>query len=593
MHRQPPRIATRTAVDIEKQIIMELFPVISKEGEQEKAEGSLDAIIKIFSHYCQHIIDRQNKSLDKNFLAYLNLLGASLRPAQPARVYLTFTMAKGANVEALIPKGTQVAAQLTSGRRDMVVYETEADFVTTSLELLDKPPFVLQGDTLKLCFKVLQNGKEIKRSLITLYFSIDSQQKAIDSEQKAKASGSLPLWQYSISENSWSDLAVKDETNGFNCSGFLRFIPPDDLSQTDKVFYIRVPMTKNVIDRIGAIDLNTTRAIQAISVRNEVLGSSDGSEKQIFYTARQPILAEHDRPRLEVRDPSQAIEADHWISWEEKPDFYTSGPHDRHYVINHVKGEIHFGDGHHGMIPPLGKKNIRMAYYQSGGGVAGNQPIGTIVNLITTIPYVKSVINNSPATGGADQESLPALMERVPRSLRHQRRAVTLEDYEDLAKEASTEVARAKCTQKAPGSLSLMIVPRLADQEPKPAPELKALISAYLTSYSDPCVSLDITESEYVKVVVSAVITVVPSVESSRIEQTIAMRIATFLHPLTGGFDGLGWEFNRIPYLSDLYRLLETMTEVDHVESLKIVKPCASTPDLFLISSGDHSVQIK
>jgi predicted phage baseplate assembly protein len=293
-----------------------------------------------------------------------------------------------------------------------------------------------------------------------------------------------------------------------------------------------------------------------------------------------------------VRDPAQAIEEDHWISWEEKPDFYTSGPHDRHYVINHVKVEIHFGDGHHGMIPPLGKKNIRMAYYQSGGGVAGNQPIGSIVNLITTIPYVKSVINNSPATGGADQESLPALMERVPRSLRHQRRAVTLEDYEDLAKEASTEVARAKCIQKAPGSLSLMIVPRLADQEPKPAPELKAQIRAFLTSYSDPCVSLEITESEYINVVVSAVITVVPSLESSRIEQTIAMRIAQFLHPLTGGFNSLGWEFNRIPYLSDFYRLLETMTEVDHVDSLKIEKP-PNPPKLFLISSGDHSVQIK
>jgi len=577
---------------------MELLPVISKEGEQEKAEGSLDAIIKVFSHYCQLIIDRQNKSLDKNFLAYLNLLGASLRPAQPARVYLTFTMAKGANVEALIPKGTQVAAQLTSGRRDMVVYETEADFVTTSLELLDKPPFVLQGDgdTLKLCFKLPQNGKEIKRSLITLYVSIDSEQKGIDSEQKAKASASLPSWQYSISKNSWIDLAVEDETNGFNCSGFLRFIPPDNLSQADKVFYIRVPMARNVIDRIRAIDLNTTRAIQAISVRNEVLGSSDGSEKQIFYTARQPILAEHARPRLEVRDPAQAIEADHWISWEEKPDFYTSGPHDRHYVINHVKGEIHFGDGHHGMIPPLGKKNIRMAYYQSGGGVAGNQPIGSIVNLKTTIPYVKSVINNSPATGGADQESLPALMERVPRTLRHQRRAVTLEDYEDLAKEASTEVARAKCIQKDRGFLSLMIVPNLADQEPKPTPELIDLVHAFLASYSDPSVlPLKITSPDYIRIMVDAEIAVVSSLESSAIKQVIAQRIAKFLHPLTGGFDGLGWEFNRMPYPSDLYRLLETMTEVDHVDSLKINNDTShnADPNLFLISSGDHSIRIK
>ena len=49
------------------------------------------------------------------------------------------------------------------------------------------------------------------------------------------------------------------------------------------------------------------------------------------------------------------------------------------------------------------------------------------------------------AAGGAAAELLAALLEREPRKLRHRGRAVTLEDYEDLAKLASPDVARAKC----------------------------------------------------------------------------------------------------------------------------------------------------
>ena len=585
MYRQPPKINTDTAADIERQLIADLIPGSEVGGVQKNVEGSLNAMIKIFSYYCQLIIDRQNKSLDKNFLAFLNLLGASLKPAQPARVLLTFTMAKGASVDALIPKGTQVAAQITSDRRDMVVYETEADFVATSFEL----SFAFQDDNfLKLYFCLPKNRKELPRSSITLYVVIDSKQESNNPEYLS--------WQYS-SKDGWSDLAVDDETNHFTRSGFLSYIPPADFSQADQGFCIRVIKGKNARYDIRQIHLNTTRAIQAISVRNEVLGSSDGSERQAFNTARHPILAGPNKPRLEVRDPASAPAEEHWISWEEKPDFFTSGPQDRHYVINHVKGEIIFGDGHHGMIPPLGKRNIRLASYQTGGGLAGNQPIGSIVNLKTTIPYVKSVVNYFPATGGTDPETISALKERVPRSLRHQGRAVTLEDYEDLAKEASREVARAKCVQLSPGSVQLTIVPSTADPQPKPTTDLRALIHDFLAKHCDPSATLEITDPVYIKIEVATKVAVIFQAQPSIITKSIEQRIAGFLHPLTGGFDGLGWEFNRKPYRSDLYRVLESVAEVDYVYSLEILEksPRLSNdqPKPFLISSGIHQVTIQ
>ncbi len=64
-------------------------------------------------------------------------------------------------------------------------------------------------------------------------------------------------------------------------------------------------------------------------------------------------------------------------------DFYGSLKCDRHYVLDRLTGEIRFGDGQRGMIPPLGLNNIRLSY-RSGGGTQGNRNSQTVTNLKTT-----------------------------------------------------------------------------------------------------------------------------------------------------------------------------------------------------------------
>jgi len=60
-----------------------------------------------------------------------------------------------------------------------------------------------------------------------------------------------------------------------------------------------------------------------------------------------------------------------WVRWSRVPDFHGSGARDRHYVIDYLTGEIRFGDGLSGMIPPVGSGNIRLARYKNGGGASG------------------------------------------------------------------------------------------------------------------------------------------------------------------------------------------------------------------------------
>jgi hypothetical protein len=67
-----------------------------------------------------------------------------------------------------------------------------------------------------------------------------------------------------------------------------------------------------------------------------------------------------------------------------------------------------------------------------------------------------------------------------------------------------------------------------------------------------------------------------------------------FLHPLTGGQDGSGWDFGRRPQRSDLFALLESLGGVDHVHHLAIelAPPVPGWPDRFLVFSGNHQISV-
>lgn len=132
-----------------------------------------------------------------------------------------------------------------------------------------------------------------------------------------------------------------------------------------------------------------------------------------------------------------------WVRWHPVSDFYTSGPRDRHYVIDAISGELRFGDGKYGLLPSVSQNNVRITY-RTGGGSLGNRAAKTIVQLKSSVPYIDAVTNHEPAAGGADQESLNRVKERGPRRLRHRDRSVTVQDLEDLAQEAHADVVRVR-----------------------------------------------------------------------------------------------------------------------------------------------------
>jgi hypothetical protein len=53
------------------------------------------------------------------------------------------------------------------------------------------------------------------------------------------------------------------------------------------------------------------------------------------------------------------------------------------------------------------------------------------------------------------------------------------------------------------------------------------------------------------------------------------LELAAFLHPLTGGPDGTGWEFGRDVYASEVCQFLERVPGVDYVKSLRLIPNAA------------------
>ena len=361
---------------------------------------------------------------------------------------------------------------------------------------------------------------------------------------------------------------------------------------------------------VSGIHVNATWAQQVQTLSNEVLGSGTGQPKESFFFRQVPVLpgeqvevreldgarAEVELPMLRnalrrqglpedavraVTDPRGGRVREVWVRWEPREHLFFSGPDDRHYVIERGRGRLIFGDGVNGLVPPPGANNIRASRYCSGGGVAGNVAAGAISQLLSGALFVQSVTNPRAADGGADGEDLDRVFARGPQMLRHRRRALSAQDYEWLAREASPGVAAARALpatapngRPAPGWVTLIIVPQSQAPEPQPSLELRDRVHVHLLARAPATIDahrLAVIGPTYLPIGVSALVVPRTMGESGAVESAVLAALARFLHPLTGGPEGRGWPFGRAVYLSDVAALLEGLDGVDHVEDLNLL----------------------
>jgi hypothetical protein len=413
----------------------------------------------------------------------------------------------------------------------------------------------------------------------------------------------LPVlaWEY-WNGKKWALLqSVEDETKNLTRRGLVQFLAPGDIQQRHcfefdaEHYWIRARLisgTYETFPKLKGIYTNTVWAHNVVTIEEEILGSSIGKPDQVFKFSQLPVIGKPELQVLEItiteedkkaiildegKDAVKEIKDDEgnitgfWVRWHEVGHFFSSKPNSRHYVIDHNSGEVTFGSGERGTIPPVGKDNIK-SRYQSGGGVKGNAGAKEITILRTALPFVKSVINPEAADGGGEKEDMDRVRERGPQTLKHLNRAVTYEDFLWLVKAEFPKVAKVKCLpttdpsmQYKPGWVTLIIVPESEEPKPLPTQQLISEIQSFLFERSSTHITIrpqiHLINPGYIKVWVDARVQYTSITEAKTIESRIIKNLNEFFHPLH-------WDFGRNVYISEVYEVIENTDGVDYVDQL-------------------------
>jgi predicted phage baseplate assembly protein len=361
-------------------------------------------------------------------------------------------------------------------------------------------------------------------------------------------------------------------------------------------------------------------AVHAAAVTDESLGACEGVAGVAYPLRHRPALTLEPGETLEVREPG----AEEWIQWQPVDGFARSTSADRHFVLDPVRGEVRFGpairqpDGgwrQFGAVPPAGSA-LRFTRYRYGGGGAGNVAAGALTMLAAPLAGVASVTNPRPAAGGADAESLDSARQRAALELRTRTRAVTAEDIERLALEASPRVARALCSApRASGPVRVHLVPRvvppdrlLTARELTPDEELMRSLADKLEEHRLIGTSIVLLPARLRGVSVAVDVRAAPLADLERVRSDVEHALYTYLNPLIGGsLDGPagGWPAGRGLGQGELFGIVYGISGVQSVNVLRVYETDPRTgeqapqpieshlsiePDE-LIASGKHFVR--
>ncbi len=136
--------------------------------------------------------------------------------------------------------------------------------------------------------------------------------------------------------------------------------------------------------------------------------------------------------------------------WLPERDLLNSGRFARDFVVdvgNDGSATLRFGDGILGAPPARGL----LPTYRVGNGSVGNVGAEAIAHALTRESAITDVRNPLPAVGGSDPEALEGVRLYAPQAFRVQERAVTADDYAQVA-ERHPEIQKAAATLRWTGS---------------------------------------------------------------------------------------------------------------------------------------------
>jgi predicted phage baseplate assembly protein len=293
---------------------------------------------------------------------------------------------------------------------------------------------------------------------------------------------------------------------------------------------------------------NAVDVVQSLRVTGENVGVGTGEPGLVLQLGNAPVLA---------RSLALTVEEDGIPRpWQEVESFDASDARAAHYLLDRALGAVRFGDGLQGRVVPDGA--VVRADYAYGGGLVGNVPSSAIDKLESAPAPIdmRKVTNPRALAGGSETETVDQLRRRVPMSLRHQNRAVTADDFRELATlTPGAAVGRAEVlplyrpkhpsTEKYPGVVTVLVIPAedpAHPRAPEPDRSFREAVCTYLDARRLITTELYVIGPRYVKIGVSIGLQTKPGTGLEQLANWVNLALRQFLAPLPPfGPDGAGW----------------------------------------------------
>src|SRR4051812_24192126 len=128
----PPKLDDRSFHDIVEEAIS-MIPRYSPDWTNHNPSDPGITLIELAAWMTDMLIYRLNQVPDKNYVAFLNLLGVKLRPPRAAKGLVRFTLVEGATKQR-VPHGTQISTPQAT-EEHAVTFETARDIVVSNAKI--------------------------------------------------------------------------------------------------------------------------------------------------------------------------------------------------------------------------------------------------------------------------------------------------------------------------------------------------------------------------------------------------------------------------------------------------------------------------
>ncbi len=423
-------------------------------------------------------------------------------------------------------------------------------------------------------------------------------------------------WEYSADDAmggfKWRHMEVMDLTEDFSHSETVTLIGKKDFKKISlfgrEGYFIRIV---NIDDRysgevdsrpvIKDIKFNAVRISQRETHVPEYFSISRNEENKLCRLTRTNATnivvwvdeigkVNINEQEIFLNSPPDVAQAEYdelgnleklWVRWHPVSSLICAGMQDRVYEVDYSKGEVRFGDGKNGKIPPDQPSDGIKIEYSICNGSEGNVGPHEIKGFVSNLDNINSVDNLSPIMGGVDMETIDRAASRTFSHVSGGNRLVSLSDFENSICFNDRNIYKVRCLSHVDenskpkiGITSIAVLPvdymqgyekfqgikkRIWDFIDEKAPmtlSRSSKVRVFEVGYAETCVGLDVVIDDFNSY--------------QGVYKEIRNRLKRFLDPVDGNFSREGWNIGEFPRKELIYNYIKVVKHIKWIKKINI-----------------------